>query len=210
MPQRAKVRRVWRLEEGDVLGQAEAQADAAPPSSMPASSRPSTSPAVDRAVGDAALRRLDLDQSAPASTGRASRCARSRRRARACAAASNRARATSSAPTRQRAGSRGMKTRGVIACASCEQRVELRLVEPADHASPSSIADGRAWHRARGNRPARASRGRRRVVSPSFDAELRLGTRGKRIAAGRLAGLGAAQLQHMAARPARCGSRDRR
>ena len=60
MPQRAKVSRVCRLSHGMSSGEPE-PSGWAPPSSRPASSSDPTSPATDRAVSDAALGRRDLD-----------------------------------------------------------------------------------------------------------------------------------------------------
>ena len=104
------------LSHGDILDQADARACALP-SSMPPSNRPRRrrhGPGHSRRGPPASRPR----PAARARTGRASRCARSRPRGRASRALCENAAATSSAPTRSAPASRGMKMRGVIACAS--------------------------------------------------------------------------------------------
>ena len=107
----------------------------------------------------------------------------------------------------ERAGIAGDEDARAHACASFTSCVELRLVQHAEHmliqhGGGGGVAKSEAIDRLQ----------RDAIVERGFahrHAEFRFGARGKRIAAGRLAGFGAAKLEHAPSRRLLCGSRDR-
>ena len=172
-PQRAKVRRFWRLRNGIVLRPAERAAHA----------RRRQETGVEQAghigrrhrpVGDAARRRLHFDQRLEPEQRRASRCARARRQGRAARPRASDGGRDLSAPTRQ---GRGIARNDRSRTSSCraprgQLRVEPALVERATarrRASPratgavAEAVDGLERQPAVGRRARRSrSRGRSR------------------------------------------------
>ena len=152
------------LEEGNLLGPAEAQR-MRPPPSKPAANRPGDvlrpSPGRRRCGRSASRPR----PAARARTCRASRCGRSRRRCRALAASSAIAAATSSAPTATGRGiARDEDARGHRPT-SAQMRRAVAASSRADRLAVEHRRRARR-RRGRGSRPARASAGRPASCSP--------------------------------------------
>ena len=206
-PQRAKVRRVCRFSQG-MSSVTPSRNGCSAPSAAIASSTAFGVGKLDRAEGDAAFRGSRLRSSAPANTARASRFGRSRSGCRASPAAATSAAATSSAPTATAAASRGTKMRRAHRCASATSASMRAFVEPADHAAVEHRRRRGGAQAEAIDRLQRDALVGRRVAER--DAELGFRARRQRIAAGGLAGFGAAQFQHMPARRLAGGNHDRR
>ena len=210
-PQRAKVRRCLALRGRGSPRSARGASACAPPSRKPASNSAGDVLGRDRPVGDAALPASRPRPAAPARTGRASRCGRSRRRApRARGLGARCAAATSSAPTASAPASRGNEDAHAHRRDLVEQRVEPRRRRAAPTSRPSSIADGRGGAEAEAVDRLERDAAVGAWSSPRSMPSRARRVRDQRVAAHRLAGLGAAELAARAARPARGGSRGRR
>ena len=178
-------------EEGNVLRPPQPQR-MRPAGQHPGGEQPGQVGRAHRAVGDPPGGASRPRPSAPARTSRASRCAPPRRPAAARPAA------TRSAPSASAAASRGTKTRLIVAL--LQRRVERGGIEPAEriavqHPRGRDGAEAEAEHRLQGHRPVGGG------LVPA-DPEPPAGGIVQRVRAHRLAGLGAAQAQHVPARRA--------
>ena len=167
-------------------------------SSRPAANRPGTSPAVDRPEGDAARRRLDLDHRLePEQAARAGAHDLDREPA----ALAPRRRAPPRPCRRRRRGRRrraGRRCAWSSADLAARSRRSSAASSRADRLAVEHAPTARR-RRGPGSRPPRRSRGRRASCSPQSRPKRSSTCARQRLAAHRLAGLGAAELQHVAA-----------